>query len=91
MHNLRDTIFYIKTTALQDFHICILVYLWKFSLNSKENTCVGASFLTNFTKKETPTQVLPFEFCEIFKKTLFLRKAFFYPYQTHRLVFTMRY
>ena len=27
MHNLRDTIFYMKTNVLQDFHICISVPL----------------------------------------------------------------
>ena len=53
--------------------------LWKkvfleISQNSQENTCVRASFLIklqaqacNFIKKETLTQVLPYEFCEILR------------------------
>ena len=57
--------------------------LWKkvfleISQNSQENTCVRASFLIklqaqacNFIKKETLTQVFPYEFCEISKSTFF--------------------
>ena len=51
------------------------------SQNSQENTCVGVSFLMKsyrpeackFVKKETPTQVLSFEFCEVFKNTFFCK------------------
>ena len=32
MRNLRDTIFYMKTNVLQDFHICISVPLNKIKL-----------------------------------------------------------
>ena len=46
---------------------------------SQENTCVGVSYLVklqstcNFIKKETPTQVLPCEFCKIFMNNFFYR------------------
>ena len=44
--------------------------------NSKENVCVGVSFLIKFNcsfiKEETLTQVFFSEFCEIFKNTYFL-------------------
>ena len=51
------------------------------SQNSQESTCVGVSFLMKsyrpeackFVKKETPTQVLSFEFCEVFKNTFFCK------------------
>ena len=51
------------------------------SQNSQENNCVGVSFLMKsykpeackFIKKETPTQVLSFEFCEVFKNTFFCK------------------
>ena len=49
----------------------------KFSENSQGNTCAIASFLTklqasdNFVKKETLTHVFSFDFCEIFKNTIF--------------------
>ena len=46
--------------------------LLKISQNSQEKTCVGVSFLINFIKKETPTQIFSCEFCEIFKNALFL-------------------
>ena len=53
---------------------CFLIFLQI----SQENTCVGNSFnkgagpeACNFIKKNTPTQVLSHENCEIFKKTYF--------------------
>ena len=45
----------------------------KISQNSQESTCVGVAWACNFIKKETPTLVLSFEFCEIFKNTFFYR------------------
>ena len=46
----------------------------KISRNSQENTCVGVSSLImfNFIKKGTPTQMLSWEFCKIFKSTFFI-------------------
>ena len=48
--------------------------------NSKENTCVGESFLTKlqawdlqlyFIKRDTPMQLFSCAFCEIFKNSFF--------------------
>ena len=52
--------------------------LLKLSQKSQENTCVGVFFLIklracNFSKRETPTQVFPYEFYEIFKNAFFHR------------------
>ena len=47
----------------------------KLSQNSQKNVHAGVSFLIELQetifKKETPSQVLSCEFCEIFKNTLF--------------------
>ena len=48
----------------------------KISQNSQGDTCGEVSFFTkiacNFIKKENPTQVLPCEFCEIYKNSFFI-------------------
>ena len=42
----------------------------KISQNSREDTCIWASFLaSNFIKKGTLAQVFSCEFCKIFKNT----------------------
>ena len=48
----------------------------KISQNPQENTWVGVSFLIklracNFMKIETLAQVLPYEFCDVFKSNFF--------------------
>ena len=41
------------------------------SQNSQENTCVGISFLINFIKKETPTQMFSCEFAKFLSTRFF--------------------
>ena len=41
--------------------------------SSQENTCVRASVLINFIKKETLSQVFSCEFCKIYKNTFSYR------------------
>ena len=59
--------------------LCKKMFL-KISKNSQENTCAWVSFLIKLQSwglqlywKETPAQVFPCEFCEIFKTTFFYR------------------
>ena len=63
----------------------------KISQNSQENICARASFLLkfqaytcNFIKKETLTQVFSYEFCEIFKNTIFIEQPWATPSDTNK-------
>ena len=72
---------YVTCTKIFKIQKQLLKVFLKISQNSQESTYARASFLIkllvcNCSKKETPTQVLFCELCEIFKNNLFASDCF---------------
>ena len=79
---LRSSFFSSDSLSFTEATVCIHSSKWvflKISQYSQEHICVGFSFSIKWQvlglplyKKETPTQVFSYEYCEIFKNSFFL-------------------